>query len=199
MCKLILTFLEDFFLKFCYTNCPFVNHRYIVMELCNGTLKNLIEDQQLGQLGDDVKRGIMYQFANGLLILHQNQIAHRDLKPQNILFKLIPLSDGSVRMVMKLADLGISRIAPDGRSQFTLTNLKGTNCWLAPEMCGPSFDLPKIRLEIDIFPLGLVFVYILLDGEYAFGFNAEQYNQRLREEKPRMLQEVETALKNRGD
>jgi len=79
---------------------------------------------------------------------------------------------------MKLADFGISRILPADRSQFTLTNNRGSNCWQAPEMGGPSFEsnIASCKYQVDIFPLGLIFVYTLLDGKYAFGSNAEQCN-----------------------
>jgi serine/threonine protein kinase len=48
---------------------------------------------------------ILYQIVNGLNILHQNKIIHRDIKPLNIL-----IYKGGI---IKIADFGISKKAQE--------------------------------------------------------------------------------------
>ena len=43
---------------------------------------------------------IFHQILKGVVLLHSNQIMHRDIKPHNILFK---------QNIIKIADLGLSR------------------------------------------------------------------------------------------
>ena len=57
---------------------------YIVMELVEGiTLKTYIEKK--GRLTVKEATSIAIQVASGLEIAHNNQIVHRDIKPQNII------------------------------------------------------------------------------------------------------------------
>lgn len=61
---------------------------YIALELCPGTLEDLIEKPPaaLNHLADMVtSKQIMFQIASGVQHLHSLKIVHRDLKPQNIL------------------------------------------------------------------------------------------------------------------
>ena len=57
---------------------------YIVMELVEGiTLKRFIEKK--GKLEVKEAVGIAIQIANGMEAAHDNNIIHRDIKPQNII------------------------------------------------------------------------------------------------------------------
>ena len=74
---------------------------YIVMELIEGiTLKTYIARK--GKL--DVKEavGIAIQVAQGIAAAHEQNIIHRDIKPQNMIIS----RDGKV----KVADFGIARV-----------------------------------------------------------------------------------------
>jgi PAS domain S-box-containing protein len=81
---------------------------YIVLELVDGTdLHAWRRDRTEVPL--DVSVPILLQIARGLYKLHTANIAHRDLKPQNVLV----VAD-SERLTVKLADFGIARLGDDG-------------------------------------------------------------------------------------
>lgn len=75
---------------------------YIVMELVEGiTLKQYIARK--GKLSVKEAVSIAIQIAQGIECAHNNQIIHRDIKPQNIIIS----RDGKV----KVTDFGIARAA----------------------------------------------------------------------------------------
>jgi hypothetical protein len=105
----------------------------IVMELMKGgAAKGLLEDASYDSLYYSEKWGgivmlIGYMIATGLETIHNAGFVHLDVKPQNILFNLKPLSTGqdmrdqmkSGTLVPKLADLG-SAVRIGGKvGQFT--------------------------------------------------------------------------------
>ena len=74
---------------------------YIVMELIEGiTLKSYIDKK--GKLSVKETISIAIQIANGIECAHNNQIVHRDIKPQNIMIS----REGKV----KVTDFGLSLI-----------------------------------------------------------------------------------------
>ena len=62
------------------------NDVYIVMELCDGDLSDLL-DMKNGNLDIVTIIKIMNQLNEVLKLMHSNHIEHRNLKPQNILIK----------------------------------------------------------------------------------------------------------------
>ncbi|KAH8431091.1 uncharacterized protein LDX57_008752 [Aspergillus melleus] len=73
---------------------------------------------------------VTFQILDGLFLMHDNEFAHRDLKPRNILLKSCPPDEWWV----KIADFGISKRIEDevGGS----STLKGTLGYIAPELHG---------------------------------------------------------------
>ena len=126
----------------------------------------------------------MFQIVSGLEHLHnQHDIVHRDLKPENILYSLI--KDG--QYVMKLADFGCSRTLPKGGTHYTRTITNngqsytlrrfGTDGWLAPEFLKGG---RQFTYKGDIFPLGLIFAFILCNGLHPFGDDSTTRDNRIR-------------------
>ncbi len=75
------------------------NKNYIVMEYIRGrTLKQLIA--QRGALQKEEAVEIMKQLVSAVAHAHENNIIHRDIKPQNVLVK----DDGTI----KITDFGIA-------------------------------------------------------------------------------------------
>lgn len=96
---------------------------YLAIEKCEGNLDNLVQLMKVGKkdkklwetlplsnvyletpkklYDPEEVRKIMWQTLNGLKFLHDNNIVHRDVKPQNILMNR--LCD------IKLSDMGLSK------------------------------------------------------------------------------------------
>lgn len=144
---------------------------YIVMEYVRGrTLKQLIS--QRGALDKKEAVDIMIQLTSAIQHAHENNIIHRDIKPQNVLVK----DDGTV----KIADFGIA-LAHDAVQLTQSDAVLGSAHYLAPETTRGE---PATN-QIDIYALGIVF-YELLSGSVPFkGENPVQIAMKhLREEVP---------------
>ena len=132
---------------------------YLVMELVDGP--NLLErlesegplrTQDLLQLGIDV--------ADGLHLLHEKTLVHRDVKPSNIKFRR-----ESGRAV--LVDFGLARKAGKMGSITQSGEVLGTPVYMSPEQArGESLDARS-----DLFSLGTV-LYIAATGRSPIGEEA---------------------------
>ncbi|GEK32609.1 serine/threonine protein kinase [Kurthia sibirica] len=126
---------------------------YLVMEYVKGmTLKQYINEY--APLAPTRCVEIMEQLTSAIMIAHQHQIIHRDIKPQNILLD----EDGHV----KITDFGIAMALSS--TSFTKTNsVLGTVHYLSPEQARGGIATKKS----DIYSLGIV-LYELLTGELPF-------------------------------
>ncbi|MEG2799163.1 MAG: Stk1 family PASTA domain-containing Ser/Thr kinase [Erysipelotrichaceae bacterium] len=129
------------------------NRHYIVMEYVRGrTLKQLIN--QRGALHKEEAVEIMIQLTSAVQHAHENNIIHRDIKPQNVLI----LEDGRI----KITDFGIA-LAHDAVQLTQSDAVLGSAHYLAPETTRGE---PATN-QIDIYALGIVF-YELLVGDVPF-------------------------------
>lgn len=126
---------------------------HVVLELMDlGSLKGLSKKCPAGVPAEHMAR-VSSSSLQGLLFLHDKHIAHRDIKPDNILYNSI----GEV----KLTDFGISR-SLDATIAMAGTQI-GTQIYMAPEMClGQDYNF-----SVDIWGLGLV-IYELATGRFPF-------------------------------
>ena len=126
---------------------------YLVMEFVEGkTLKHYIVDN--APLSPDETVRIMKQLTSAIAHAHQNQIIHRDIKPQNILM------DGVHHV--KITDFGIAMAL--SATSFTQTNsVLGTVHYLSPEQARGG----TATKQSDIYALGIV-LYELLTGKLPF-------------------------------
>lgn len=124
---------------------------YIVMELIEGiTLKHYIEKK--GKLSYRETISIAIQIANGIECAHNNQIVHRDIKPQNIMIS----REGKV----KVTDFGIARAA----SANTINgNAMGSVHYISPEQAGGKY----VDEKSDIYSLGIT-MFEMLTGTVPF-------------------------------
>eukprot|EP00066_Takifugu_rubripes_P009383 XP_003976285.1 PREDICTED: serine/threonine-protein kinase 17A [Takifugu rubripes] len=103
---------------------------------------------------EDVKR-LMRQILEGVSFLHQNNVVHLDLKPQNILLtSSSPLGD------IKIVDFGLSRMVS---SQQELREIMGTPEYVAPEI----LSYEPISTATDMWSMG-VLAYVMLTGLSPF-------------------------------
>jgi serine/threonine-protein kinase/endoribonuclease IRE1 len=122
---------------------------YIALELCPGTLEDLIEKpDRFRDLSNSLTSSqVMFQIASGVQHLHYLKIVHRDLKPQNILVappKVLHKKDpnmkhsqevlGPARML--ISDFGLCKKLEGDQSSFraTTAHAAGTSGWRAPEL-----------------------------------------------------------------
>lgn len=129
------------------------NHYYIAMEHHpGGDLKGRLKRNMTTKQAMSIVR----QMAAALDYAHNKGYIHRDVKPDNILFR----DDGSA----VLTDFGIARPTADGDTQMTqLGMVVGTPKYMSPEQArGQDLDARS-----DIYSLGIVFYEMLL-GEVPF-------------------------------
>ncbi|XP_035512191.1 serine/threonine-protein kinase 17A-like [Morone saxatilis] len=110
------------------------------------------EDEAFSE--EDVKR-LMRQILEGVSFLHQNNVVHLDLKPQNILLtSSSPLGD------IKIVDFGLSRMVS---SHQELREIMGTPEYVAPEI----LNYEPISTATDMWSIG-VLAYVMLTGISPF-------------------------------
>lgn len=130
-----------------------LNTYYIVMEYIKGfTLKEYIQTN--GPLALEEALPIMRQISSAILHAHENQIIHRDIKPQNILID----SYGHV----KITDFGIAMLLQAATMTQTNTTI-GSVHYLSPEQAKGS----TVTIQTDIYSMGILF-YELLIGRPPF-------------------------------
>lgn len=124
---------------------------YIVMELVEGiTLKKYIERK--GYLTVKEATSIAIQVSAGLEVAHNNQIVHRDIKPQNIIIS----REGKV----KVTDFGIAKATT---SQTTTSTAMGSVHYASPEQARGGY----VDHRSDIYSLGVV-LYEMVTGRVPF-------------------------------
>lgn len=131
--------------------------RWLVMEYVGGpTLEALVRER--GRLTPDEAAPLLWQVADALTAAHAAGIAHRDVKPSNVL-----LDRGRVA---KLADFGIARVASD--PSLTQTGMvTGSPAYLAPEIAtGSGGDAAA-----DVWSLGATAWHVLA-GRKPYGDDA---------------------------
>lgn len=124
-------------------------YQYLIMENCSGgSLNDFLN--KYGIMKDVTAIGILYEVVDALILCHQHQIAHLDIKPCNILI------DSNNRI--KICDFGLSKVVQEGEK---LECVSGSLPFMAPEMIGKEPYNPYLA---DIWSLGITF-YMLLSGK----------------------------------
>lgn len=151
---------------------------WLVMEYVEGvTLGQLVQEK--GPLAPDEAAPLLWQVADALAAAHAAGIAHRDVKPSNV---LIDRHLG----VAKLNDFGIARIATD--AALTQTGLMtGSPAYLAPEVAsGARGDGAS-----DVWSLGATAFHVLAGRPpYEIGDNVLGALYRIVHEPPPQLPEA---------
>ncbi|KAJ5958090.1 Tetratricopeptide-like helical [Penicillium vulpinum] len=102
---------------------------------------------------------LAYQILDGLNMMHDNNFAHRDLKPNNILIQSHPPDEWWI----KISDFGISKRIEEAPGAST--TLRGTSSYIAPELYG--LINRGTPFASDIWALGQI-VFQLLTKEMVF-------------------------------
>ncbi|KAL5202544.1 hypothetical protein ABZP36_013496 [Zizania latifolia] len=138
--------------------CDEENEQMLVYEFMpNGTLRDNLSARSKRPLSFGLRLHIALGASKGILYLHTEAdppIFHRDVKASNILL--------DSKFVAKVADFGLSRLAPVPDVHGALpahvsTVVKGTPGYLDPEY----FLTHKLTDKSDVYSLGVVFLEIL--------------------------------------
>ena len=130
----------------------------MIMELMDESLTAYAEKPNIS-----FKRrmSILHDVAEGLSYLHSRNppVIHRDLSPNNILLKHLPLLP-----VAKISDLGVAKAihVEDKRSKQYLTTAPGTVDFMSPEALE---DKARYDTSLDVFSYGGITLYTI-NGEW---------------------------------
>ncbi|KAL5207377.1 hypothetical protein ABZP36_031812 [Zizania latifolia] len=124
---------------------------HLVIDLCaGGDLFSLVSAR--GRLPEAEAADLMVQLTAALASCHRRGVAHRDVKPDNVLF--------DARGVLKLGDFGSAEWFADGRP---MTGLVGTPYYVAPEVVAGR----EYNEKVDVWSAGVV-LYMMLSGTVPF-------------------------------
>jgi serine/threonine protein kinase len=129
-----------------------INNFYIVFEFVEGIdLFGLLESRDFHPLEEKETKKLMAQIVDALIHCHNNGVAHRDIKLDNLLVDW----SGNI----KLIDFGLCSIDED-----LCTDFVGSPEYVAPEVIQ---QIPHSGYKADVFSLGMV-LYCMLFGQFPF-------------------------------
>ncbi|CAG8647553.1 12368_t:CDS:10 [Acaulospora morrowiae] len=98
---------------------------YMVFEICeNGVLMDVSINKKTTPFPNDRCRRYFREMILGFEYLHENEIVHRDIKPDNLLL--------SKDDVLKIVDFGVSEIF---KGEDKIKKSAGSPAFMAPELC----------------------------------------------------------------
>lgn len=131
------------------------NCMYMVMDLCpNGELFDVLF--KTGAFAEPICRFYFRQIIEGLEACHSIGIAHRDMKPENILF--------DAEFNLKIADFGFSILLMGRDGTGVLHTRLGTESYMAPEL---HMRRPYSGESVDLFAAGII-LFIMLSQNPPF-------------------------------
>ncbi|KAG0616854.1 hypothetical protein M758_5G146100 [Ceratodon purpureus] len=140
--------------------------RFIAMELMEMSLFDLIEEQKGVPFSLPVAVDMMVQIARGVCYLHDRGVAHRDLKPQNVVVSRVTsphLSED--HFSVKLVDFGISKTKVEVSKSNTMTaGGIGTTRYRAPEVFPEAYRSGTGKatwLKADVYSFAMTCAHLL--------------------------------------
>jgi len=129
-----------------------------------GIVMEYLNHPDLGRViasGIDTRRAVRLAagIASGVSAIHDAQVAHRDMKPANVIVAEMVGDDGTVHETPKIADFGVSRLIGQSVVSSSTTTL-GTPLYMSPEATGGSTPIGR---PSDIYSLG-VMLFEMLTG-----------------------------------
>ncbi|KAJ4485524.1 Pkinase-domain-containing protein [Lentinula aciculospora] len=121
----------------------------LIFEFCEQDLKKYMDQHgERGALDPNTVRSFMYQLLKGTAFCHENQVLHRDLKPQNLLINR--------KGELKLGDFGLARAF--GVPVNTFSNEVVTLWYRAPDVLLGS---RTYSTSIDVWSCGCIFAEMI--------------------------------------
>jgi len=148
------------------------NQTYVLQELVDFSLGRWLENKTICQPLD--KLHLCHQLVSGIQYLHENNIAHKDLRPVNILL------NQSGRLIV--TNFGIvPHVAPNkGKTteqRMDELRTSSAECWRAAETIWQITE--DFQIESDIPPLGMLIYTILTDGQHPYGLSGRRESVKL--------------------
>lgn len=163
------------------------NNIYLIMEYCNaGDLSSLIK--QAGPLLEELTRKFVRQIASALKVLHDRDVIHRDLKPQNL---LLCFHEGTAyrkhAFTLKMTDFGFARYLATESMADTMC---GTPLYMAPEI----LTSQQYDGRADLWSLGAI-VYECLVGKAPYpAKNVIELVEKFKKKTPLAMPEVSSEM-----
>lgn len=137
---------------------------YLGMELMQTSLRVMVET--IREASYIFLIDIMYQIARGMCYLHDMHIAHRDLKPDNILVNVVErkVMNKIVRhAIIKVIDFGISKIEVGSNPKAIEKKfMYGSTPYAAPEVLKNKYEtMTMCPFDADVFSFAMVCCKIL--------------------------------------
>mmetsp|Transcript_102640 Transcript_102640/g.197056 ORF Transcript_102640/g.197056 Transcript_102640/m.197056 type:complete len:470 (+) Transcript_102640:79-1488(+) len=138
---------------------PFPEGRisYIVMEKCDFSVWDKLESSP--KVTEGMLARMFREMLLGIAYLHSKSIVHRDIKPDNFLFKTP--AGGNQPAQLKLCDFGLSGTLQ--RKDELLRGIFGTPPFMSPEMLSGK----GCNEKTDIWSMSIT-VYVLLLGQFPY-------------------------------
>ena len=136
------------------------NNFYLINEYCDGgELYNYINKSTLNEQQLSV---LFYQVFSGLCYLHENNILHRDMKPENILIskKEKDLYNDEEYFWIQIIDFGTAKIFEHDKK---LKSIVGSAYYIAPEVLNQDYNE-----KCDTWSVGVI-LYMFITGRAPFG------------------------------
>ncbi|XP_028772975.1 serine/threonine-protein kinase ATG1c [Neltuma alba] len=139
---------------------------HLVLEYCKGGDLSMYIHRR-GRVQEGTAKHFMQQLAAGLQVLRDNNLIHRDLKPQNLL-----LTRNDDNSVLKIADFGFARsLQPKGLAE----TLCGSPLYMAPEI----MQLQKYDAKADLWSVGAILFQLVTGRTPYTGNNQIQLLQNI--------------------
>ncbi|ORX62343.1 kinase-like protein, partial [Hesseltinella vesiculosa] len=130
---------------------------YMAFEMAHkGVLMDVSLDHVATPYSNDQARHYFREMILGIEYLHNNDIAHRDIKPDNLLL--------SQDDVLKIVDFGVSEMFVKGNDKITKS--AGSPAFMAPELCRANHGEISAKAA-DIWSMGVT-LYTLVYGHLPF-------------------------------
>lgn len=130
---------------------------YFAMELIDGfPLGEVLAGERASA---DLVVEVGKQTCSALSEPHSNGVAHRDLKPDNLM--IVPMADGQIQV--KVVDFGLAQAFHDEADLTKTGAVHGTPMYMSPEQARGA----DVEPASDLYSLGLI-LYEMLSGELPF-------------------------------
>ncbi|KAL1922240.1 uncharacterized protein VTP21DRAFT_9779 [Calcarisporiella thermophila] len=130
---------------------------YMVFEMCHkGAIMDVQPETTTEPFKPEVARDYFRQMVLGFEYLHENNIVHRDIKPDNLLLD----NNG----VLKIVDFGVSEMFVQNNDR--LTKSAGSPAFMAPELCVANHGEISGKAA-DIWSMGIT-LYCMVLGRLPF-------------------------------